>query len=191
MLLSYFNDKKIHYANYWNIWDNNQRQFPSINEWHNDINYANHNQIKKVADLLCNSRLDFLDVSIINRNDDLILLLGINWNSKSLNYSASLEAKFDFPFSISYQLISWRMSDAKYAIRIRVIWLIAAWLKQSTQIIPAVSWTIDWINDRIKKAIESFIISALFSSAVALVLLNTIQNKIINNRFDRQIKYLK
>lgn len=89
----------------------------------------------------------------------------------TITYSARRTVKFDFPFSISYHPMSCRISDEKYSIRIRAIWEIAARLKQSTLIIPAISWIIVSTTEAIRNAIESFSSSSRFSTMVTFVLL--------------------
>lgn len=78
--------------------------------------------------------------------------------------------KLDLLFSLSYQPISCLISDEKYLMRIRVTCEMAAWLKQSTQTTPDINCTTDSVTDAHRNAIESLIISALFSSFVAFIL---------------------
>lgn len=99
-------------------------------------------------------------------SNKLCLFLGI--------YSASRTVKLAFPFSMSYQPMSCRIRDAKYFTRIRVIWEIAVWLKQSTQMAPTINWIIVSTMDTHRKAIESFMSSWWFSSGDASVLYETI-----------------
>lgn len=92
-------------------------------------------------------------------------------------YSVIRTAKLLFPPATSYHPISCRNIDWKNLIRMRVIWRNAVWLKQSTANIPATKCNADPNANNIPYETESFLISAWFTSSVALVLLKKKQFK--------------